>query len=91
MFLLTLALGSDHALLSLCHLVAGCPEAVTLALHVQQAVLFGTDQGTIRLLLERNADQMSLVAHYIHLCFEARKSDESHLAPQPGLYLRFID
>ena len=33
-------------------------------------------------LLERNADQMPLVAHYIHLCFHARTSDESHLAPQ---------
>ena len=35
--------------------------------------------------LERNADQMPLVAHYIHLCFHARMSDESHLAAQPEL------
>ncbi|DBA66314.1 TPA: hypothetical protein ACH3X2_002563 [Trebouxia sp. C0005] len=41
--------------------------------------------GSFRLFLERNADQMSLVAHYIHLCFQARMSDESHLAPHPGL------
>ena len=34
---------------------------------------------------ERNADQMPSVACYIHLCFHARMSDESHLAPHPGL------
>ena len=36
----------------------------------QHAFLFGTDQGSIRLFLERNADQMTSVAHYIHLCFK---------------------
>ena len=51
----------------------------------QHNVLFGPNQGSIRLFLERNADQMPLVALYIHLCFLARMSDESHLAPQPGL------
>ena len=51
----------------------------------QHTVLFGSDQGSIRLFLEHNADQTHLVAHYIHLCFQARMSNESHLAPQPGL------
>ena len=39
----------------------------------------------IRLFLERNAAQMSGVARYIHLCFQARMSDESRLAPHPRL------
>ena len=51
----------------------------------RHTILFGSEQGSIRLLLERNADQMGLVAHYIHLCFQTRMSDESHLAPHPGL------
>ena len=51
----------------------------------QHNAVFFPDQGSIRLFLERNADQMPLVAHYIHLCFHARMSDESHLAPQHGL------
>ena len=51
----------------------------------QHNALFGPDQGSICLFLERNADQMPLVAHYIHLCFPARMSDESQLAPQHGL------
>jgi len=29
--------------------------------------------------------QLGFVAHRIHLCFQARMSDESHLAPQPRL------
>ena len=62
-----------------------------MGIREQQAVLFGSDQGSIRLLLKRNADQMSLLVHYIHLCFQARKSDESHLAPQPGLLILLID
>lgn len=36
------------------------------------------------LLLERNADQMSSASRYIHLCFQARMSDEPRLAPHPG-------
>ena len=48
-------------------------------------VVFGLDRASIRLFLERNAAQMSCVAQYIHLCFQARMSDESHLAPHPGL------
>ena len=31
----------------------------------QHTVLFGPDQGSIRLFLERNADRIPLVAHYI--------------------------
>ena len=58
----------------------------------QHTAKFGPDQleGSIRLFLERNADQMPLVAHYIYPCFHARVkakkaltlSHESHLAPQ---------
>ena len=34
----------------------------------QHTALFGPDQDNIHVFLERNADQMPLVAHYIHLC-----------------------
>ena len=53
----------------------------------QYSFLFGHDQleGSIRLFLDRNADQMPRVARYFHLCFHARMSDESRLAPHPGL------
>jgi len=30
-------------------------------------------------------DQFDLVTHYIHLCFQARMSDESQMAPHPRL------
>ena len=65
------------------HFLFDCPLYKTI--REQYAFLFGQDQGSIRLFLERNADQMSSFAQYIHLCFQARMSDESHLAPQPGL------
>ena len=47
--------------------------------------MFGHDQGSIRLFLERSADQMPSVARHIRLCFHARVSDGSHLAPHPAL------
>ena len=50
--------------------------------------LFGLDQASIRLVLERNADQMASVAHYIHLCFPAT-CPMSHLAPAPDCVLQF--
>ena len=65
------------------HFLFDCPPYS--GIRQQHTILFGPDQGSIRLFLERNADQIPLVAHYIHLCFQARMSDESHLAPQPGL------
>ena len=65
------------------HFLFDCP--LYPGIRQQHTILFGPDQGSIRLFLERNADQIPLVAHYIHLCFQARMSDESHLAPQPGL------
>ena len=65
------------------HFLFDCP--LNRGTREQHAVLFGSDQGSIRFFLEENADQMSLIAQYIHLCFQARQSDESHLAPQPGL------
>ena len=65
------------------HFLFDCP--LYTCIRQQHTVLFGPDQGSIRLCLEHNADQTPLVAHYIHQCFQARMSDESHLAPQPGL------
>ena len=35
--------------------------------------------------------KMSSVAQYIHLCFQARMSHESHEAPHPGLKITLID
>ncbi len=37
------------------------------------------------LFTEQNSHQLGFVAHHIHLCFQARMSDESHLAPHPRL------
>ncbi len=39
----------------------------------------------IRLSVEQNSHHLGFVAHHIHLCFQARMSDESHLAPHPRL------
>ena len=64
------------------HVLFECPHHTGINIRQQHTALFGSDQGSIRLFLERNADQMPLVTHYIHLCFHARMSDESHLAPQ---------
>ena len=60
-----------------------CP--LNMGIRQQHTVLFGSDQGSICLLLERNAAQIPLVVLYIHLCLQARMSNESHLAPQPRL------
>ena len=41
---------------------------------------------------EAATDQLPLVARHIHLCFQPRKSDESHLAPTPDCHFyRLID
>ena len=41
-------------------------------------------QQDIRLFFEQNSHQLGFVAHHIHLCFQARMSDESLLAhPRP--------
>ena len=48
-------------------------------------------QRDIPLLIDPNFDQLPLVARHIYLCFQARKSDESHLAPYPGLQILLID
>ena len=42
-------------------------------------------QQNIRLFFEQNSHQLGFVAHHIHLCFQARMSDESQLAPHPRL------
>ena len=44
-------------------------------------------QRDIRLFLEQNSHQLDSVAHHIHLCCQARISDESLLAPHPRLLL----
>ena len=57
----------------------------------QHFSLFGgaSHQRDIRLFFEQNSGQLGLVARHIDLCFQARKqhtqSDESQLAPYPGL------
>ena len=65
------------------HFVFGCP--MYTGIREQYGCLFGHDQGSIRLFLERDAAPLPSVACYIHLCFHARMSNESHLAPHPGL------
>ena len=55
------------------HFLFVCP--LYTGIRQQHTALFGPDQGSI-CLLECNADQMPLVAHYIHLCFHAGMSDE---------------
>ena len=47
------------------HLLFGW--SVYTAIREQHSFLFGHDRGSIRLCLERNADQMPSVARYIHL------------------------
>ncbi len=42
-------------------------------------------QRDIRFFFEQNSHQVAHVAHHIHLCFQARMSDESLLAPHPRL------
>ncbi len=36
-----------------------------------------------RLLLEQDSHQLDVLAHHIHLCFQASMSDESHMPPHP--------
>ena len=50
----------------------------------QHSFMLGHDQGS-SLCLQRNTNQVSSVARYMHLCVHARMYDESHLAPHPGL------
>ena len=49
--------------------------------------LFGPSyqQRDMKLFFEQNSHQLGFVAHHIHLCFQARMSDESLLAPHPRL------
>ncbi len=53
----------------------------------QHFSLFGPNyqQRDLRLFFEQNSHQLGFVAHHIHLCFQARMSDESQLAPHPRL------
>ena len=71
------------------HFLLDCP--LYTLIRDQHPDLFGYNQGSICLFLERNADQISAIARYIRLCCYGRMSDESHLAPHPGLYIILID
>ncbi len=56
-------------------------------LHRENQVNFLEQRGTLlqlRLFLQ-HSHQLGFVAHHIHLCFQARMSDESQLAPHPRL------
>ena len=50
---------------------------------LEVSTLFGPNyqQRDIRLFSEQNSHQLDFVAHHIQLCFQARMSDESLLAP----------
>ena len=65
------------------HFLFDCPFYSII--RGQHFSLFGPNyqQRDIRLFFEQNAHQLGSVAHHIHLCFQARMSDESHLAPHP--------
>ena len=67
------------------HFLFDCPFYSII--RGQNFSLFGPNyqQRDIRLFFEQNAHQLGFVAHHIHLCFQARMSDESHLAPHPRL------
>ncbi len=51
----------------------------------QHFSLFGPNyqQRDISPIFQQNSHQLGFVAHHIHLCFQARMSDESLLAPHP--------
>jgi hypothetical protein len=53
----------------------------------QHFSLFGPNyqQRDLRLIFQQNSHQLGFVAHHIHLCFQARMSDKSQLAPHPRL------
>ena len=69
------------------HFLFDCPIYSIIRGQHQYFSLFGPNyqQRNIRLFFEQNAHQLDFVAHHIHLCFQARMSDESHLAPHPRL------
>lgn len=73
-----------HALEDEQHFLFDC--SLFAAVREQHRFLFGHNQGSIRSLVERNADQMHSVARNAHLCFHAQvsvvmMSGESRLAP----------
>ena len=67
------------------HFLVDCPSCSII--KGQHISLFGPNyqQRDIRLFFEQNSHQLGFVAHHIHLCFQARMSDESLLAPHPRL------
>ena len=67
------------------HFLFDCPFYSII--RGQHFSLFGPNyqQRDIRLFFEQNSHQLGFVAHHIHLCFQARMSDEPLLAPHPRL------
>ncbi len=67
------------------HFLLDCPFYSII--RGQHFSLFGPNyqQRDIRLFFEQNSHQLGFVAHQIHLCFQARMSDEPQLAPHPRL------
>ena len=67
-----------------CHLQKARKQALQCALRETHAMCSALGE-SLFCMGPCLPDQMPVVAHYIHLCFHARMSDESYLAPQPGL------
>ncbi len=67
------------------HFLFDCPFYSII--RGQHFSLFGPSyqQRVIRLFFEQKTHQLGFFAHHIHLCFQARMSDESLLAPHPRL------
>ncbi len=47
-------------------------------------------QRDIRLFVQQNSHQLGIVAHHIHLCFQAKMSGESQLAPHPRFWAQTV-
>ena len=56
-------------------------HSMALAAHVH---LMASVSSSLH-FFEQSSHQLGFVAHHIHLCFQARMSDESLLAPHPRL------
>ena len=68
------------------HFLFDCPFH-SIIIRGQHFSLFGSNyqQRDIRLFFKQNSHQLVFVAHHSDLCFQARMSDESRLAPHPRL------
>ena len=73
------------------HVLFDCPFYSII--RGQQFSLFGPNyqQRDLRVFFEQNSHQLGFVAHHIRLCFQARMSDESQLAPHPAHFASLVD